>query len=293
MLIAMTLILYIIIPKPNKNLLRLIRKSIIFKSFLVMYLFIDVILVMTISSDSLSRFFYQGYPPQLFGIILLIFIVLISKYNIISIINSSYLFFVVVIPLILFNFFSHYDLFDISELRLANKDDVNLKLIVLLLYLTLNNMTYFLFSSYVKGNIKFIIFIPLLVCVIYQTIESLALVSLFGDSLIMYDGVGFLTYNIEPSSTFIGNFDFVYIYTITASAIFKIVISVKLVEILYKRGKLLKTIFVTLAFIVVFIATKYISDYSKYIEIAIYVMVFLLITFILFMWRSKFGKSNK
>lgn len=291
-LVGLSIVLIFIIPKYKESLLDYIKKSKILKIVITLFIIIESLTLTLFSSKILSKYFYIGYPAYLFMILFISFLILMSKFKLSSIINSSYLFLILLIPFLIYNPISHYKLFDLSEV-LLKVNNLNKMNILLVLYVLLNNFIYLLFINPVKIKDKFLFVLPIILASFYEVLESVMISSLFGDFAVGFEGVGIALYNIEATSIFLGNFDFMYIYITVIQAALKILIFAKIIESSYRKKILFKNLFLILILVIGVLISLFENIYLKYLNYLIYLSSALMILFLILVYRWKYGKSNK
>ena len=164
--------------------------------------------------------------------------------------------------------------------------------IILGLYLILNNLVYLLFISPTKPIQKWLFILPITLSSIYEVIEGIMISSLFGNFAVGFEGVGIALYNIESTSVFWGNFDFVYIYITVISVSLKILIFSKIIESSFKNKKMFKNLFLFLILLCGVLISFFEDIFFKNIKYLIITSSALMIVFLILVYRWKYGKSN-
>ena len=210
-ILALILILFLIIPKAfyKFDFYNKINNSKL-KYLFTIFLSIRTILGIALASYLLSNYFYKDIPFYFILIILLAAVIFLSSFKPIAIIEISSILGIIIIFLYLLYF--HIPI----EMNFINNSSFSI-------FLIFDNFIY-LFSN--KDNLEFkkstiilgIIFSLILLITEYGLIIFTSSSSLFINNPI----VGFLSFRIAPISRFYGSFDYIYITSITITAIIKL-----------------------------------------------------------------------
>ena len=214
-------ILFMIIPKKvfNYNIFNLYIKS-KFKYFYNMIIFLRIILFIIILSYIIHEMFYKNIMPIFLIIGLLIPIIILSKlkpYEVIEI----YTFFGILSLLFYSIYISNFTNVDVFMLFRNFEFKPNLFMIILFsLIIFFDNLLLILSDnvSLTKNNML----LSLGICGMIFSFEYILFSLTAGD--ILYKGKlfsGLMVFSISPISRFNGTFDFVYIFILTTSSIFK------------------------------------------------------------------------
>lgn len=288
----LTLILSFILPKKS-NIIRRLRNGKFLKYLLIIYLGISFVFTTNIFSSSLSSYFFYGYPPFIFIIIILCFAYLSSRYKVRSGLNASFPMIIIAIPLILYNLLGNRQIYDFTQLRLSNFSSLKISYFPVFIFLILDSFLYILILPFSNAKTNKTIVFSTGLFFLLEAIESLIIVSIVGDSLVEYKGIGFFLYSLESLSGYIGNFDFIYIFLITLFQVVKLVFIIKIIELLLinKKDKASKPIFIALAIISILLSFVF-YDIEKYYNYFIYIMIIILIPFYIGI-RSEHNGRNK
>lgn len=217
-LLAIILFIFLIIPKSfyKFDFYNKINKSRL-KHILSIILYLKIILGISLASYLLSNYFYKDIPFYFFIIILIIAIYILSSFKPSAIIEISYLLGVMLI--VLYMFYFHIPI----EMSLIYNNKFSFIPILYSLFFIVDNFIYLLSN---KENLEFkkniivlgIIFSLILLIIEYGMIILTSGTNLFIDNPI----VGFLALRIAPVSRFYGSFNYIYIFSITSTAIIKL-----------------------------------------------------------------------
>lgn len=267
------------------NPIRFIRKKKILKLLFAIYLLIMIALGLSFSSVALSSIFYINETPLKFIIILLVISGFMLNIKVTTLINTAAIMATIGIPLILYNTISHFYLIDIGSI-LYVRPSFNIIDIALIIFVCLDTFIYTLLIPYFKKMNKRLLVSGTIIYFMIEGLEALALVLMLGNSLQGYYGFGYFLYSIEPLSGLIGNFDFVYIFMIALSTIFKLSFSFNVLKLLYYEKKQYT---IPISYLVVAIASFYISKFyyqiDEYIAYALIGISAFLLMFLLYLRR--------
>lgn len=217
-ILALILILFFIIPKAfyKFDFYNKINNSKL-KYLFTIFLSIRTILGIALASYLLSNYFYKDIPFYFILIILLAAVIFLSSFKPIAIIEISSILGIIIILLYLLYF--HIPI----EMNFINNSSFSILPFFYSIFFIFDNFIY-LFSN--KDNLEFkkstiilgIIFSLILLITEYGLIIFTSSSSLFINNPI----VGFLSFRIAPISRFYGSFDYIYITSITITAIIKL-----------------------------------------------------------------------
>lgn len=265
------------------NPIRYLRKKRIFKAIFTIYLIIMIVLGLTFSSVALSSIFYINETPFKFVVILLVVSLFMLNIKITTLVNTAAILALVGIPLIFYNSISHFYLVDISSVYYI-KPSFNINDIGLIFFICLDTFIYAMIMPYFKVQCKKVLILSTMFYFLIEGLEAIVLVLMLGNSLQGYYGFGYFLYSIEPVSGLIGNFDFVYIFLISLSSIFKLSFSCNLIKLFYfEKSKYLMPFILSIVSILSFISTKYfymIDDYISYLLLGIGAVLFVFLIYL-------------
>lgn len=289
--IILTGLLYLIFPKKLKySLLDEIKASKI-KWFLSIYLSLIAILIVTMSSVCLSAFFYRKFIPFYFLIAFLLFSNMIRKFSFEALGNSTLLFFLLILFVIVYFLITKSNNIEIQYIKTLRLNNKIFFYLIYAIFISIDNVIFVFITSFSKVRSLKWILIPNIVFMLLELTEGLILISLFGDSLRGYKSFGFLLYNISPRILFIDNLDFIYIYFITICSVVKLVFAEKLVCYLHNKKNYFSfnILLISLTSFVVLYAWDLFEEYLSYF---IGGLTVLLIIITIYIWR-KLNVTNK
>lgn len=292
---VLSTIVYFFIPKQFfYSQYRSLRIAKINRIILSTYFVGSNILILLISSIALAFNFYQSYSPFIFIVAFVLGSIVISKFNITMLINSSLIFFLAIIALIAYADVSHYKLIDLSELRLISINWNIFKQIPIMAYLAIDNYIFLQLLPKTRKGKSYIILLGSLAFMTLCSIEGAQIACLFGNSLQGFKGIGFQLYNLKPNFLFLENFDFVYIFSITICAMVKISFGFSSIIDLnnrFKRGY--RYLMYSLVAICASVIYYFWSSLSEYLIYYLYGLTALLFVYCILIWRAVWKKSKK
>lgn len=290
--LVLTCLLSTIVRNYSFNPIRIIRKNKIVKSFFLFYLIIMIILGLSFSSVALTSIFYLYETPFKFVIMLLVISLFMLNIKITTLVNVSAILALVGIPLIFYNTISHLYMIDFNSISYisSNLEIVDVGLIC---FIILDTFMYSLIIPYFQERTKQGLTIGTIFYFIFEGVEALILVLMLGTSLKEYYGFGYFLYSIEPVTGIIGNFDFVYIFMISFSAIFKLSFSINVIKLFYYEKK--KIVF-SLVYPIITITSYFICKYFYLVDDYIYYILlgiaFFLVSILIYLRRVDHGYSE-
>lgn len=292
--IIVSICLYLILPKVlHYSDFRDLRKKKVFKWILTIYFIMTNILVLLISSISLAYNFYQNYSPFIFMFIFILFCIVLLKYHLSRIVNSSLIFFLIISTIVIYTGLTHFNLIDFSELRLIKFDTSILKYIGVLLFISFDNYVFMLLLPLTKKKQSKVILFANISFMLLQMFEGMAIVGLFGDALRDYKAVGYMLYNIEPNFIFLENFDFLYICFITFCCIVKLIFGFKFIHFLhYEKKKWFNYIGIAIVLFFACIIKVNWTVLKSLMHIYLYIVTGLLTIYLLYIVRLKHVKNK-
>ena len=269
------------------NPIRSIRKNEIMRLILAIYLVIMIILGLSFFSVALSSIFYINETPFKFIFMILVISLFMLNIKITTLINTATILALVGIPRIFYNTISHFYLVDFGSIYYL-KPSLSIANIALMAFICLDTFMYSLLMPYFKRENKKILTISVISYFIFEGFAALILVLMLGKSLEGYYGFGYFLYSVEPLSGLIDNFDFVYIFLISLSAIFKLSFSLNIIKLLYFEKK---KYVVPLVFIIVALCSCLMAKYyylvDNYLSYLLIVLAFILLGFLLKLRRMQ------
>lgn len=267
------------------NPIRFLRRKKVIKFIFSFYLVIMIILGLVFSSVALSSIFYINETPFKFVVLLLVISLFMLNIKITTLINTAAILAIVGIPLIGYNTISHFYLVDINSLYYI-KPGFDISNVALMVFICLDTFIYSMLMPYYKKENKKKLVIGTIVYFIIEGLEALILVLMLGNSLQGYYGFGYFLYSIEPLSGLIGNFDFVYIFLISLSAIFKLSFSCNIIKLFYfEKSKYVMPIVLSIVGTCSFFITKYYYVIDDYIVFLLTIIGTLLFIFLIYLRR--------
>lgn len=290
---ALTVLLYFLTPKITFNPIKNVRKTKFLKVLLSLYLVIVATIGVCFASVALSSIFYEGMTFLPFLVMIVIGSVFFLNVKIPIIINTSFIFFMGAIFFLTFNTIRYANFLDFDSFFLFKPNNMTLKGIVMMVFIVLDSYLYILIIPLLRHRGKKIIIIGSLLYFFMELIESSCLLMMLGLSLNQFYGFGYFLYSIEPIAGVIGNFDFVYIYLITVSAVVKTVICLNMIKLFnYENKKIILPLVSIFILVVGYFLAYYYYIIDDKLYIIIFGMVLIPIIFGIYLWRWYFENKR-
>lgn len=258
-MLMISLVLVLLLPKNigTINYFDIIKKSVFLKYILVISKFIIGCLTIYMSVRTLSAAIYPTVPMLFFIGTLVIGSVYISTFQANHIINSSTIFFLFGIFLIIVGLFLNSSINDYDMLLPFIYDSTLNDIIIV--YFTLDGISLIFLNNGTtqklkKKDITIGVGVLFIICIL----ETVNVITLCGtDYLINNEFLGFFSLYIQDTLTYVGNLSFIYILIIPMVCLFKTGLSIKYVRELLtiKRNKIFNIIISLLLGVVVLIMT--------------------------------------
>lgn len=279
----LSFILGFLVSNYSFNPIRFLRKKTVIKFILSIYLVIMIILGLVFSAVALSSIFYINETPSKFITILLVVSLFMLNIKVTTLINTAAILAIVGIPFICYNIISHFYLVELNSFYYI-KPNIEFSNVALIFFICLDTFMYSMLITYYKDKSKKKLVSGTIIYFVIEGVEALILVLMLGNSLQGYYGFGYFLYSIEPLSGLIGNFDFVYIFLISLSAIFKLSFSCNIIKLFYfEKSKYVMPFVLSIVGICSFFITKYyyvIDDYIFYMLAIIGVLLFAFLVYL-------------
>ena len=289
----LTIIIYLLTPKITFNPIKKVRQTKVLRIIMTLYLLIVATIGVCFASVALSSIFYEGRSFLPFLIMLVIGSLFFLNVKIPIIINTSFIFFIGTIFFLIFNTLRHINFMDFDTILLFKPNNMTIKGIIMMIFIVLDSYLYILIIPMLKHRGKKVIIIGTLLYFLMELVESSCLLMILGLSLNKFYGFGYFLYSIEPIAGIIGNFDFVYIYLITVSAIVKTVICLNMIK-LFNFEKIKVVMPIVVSFLL--IGGYFLSYYYYIIDDKLYIIIFgiiiIPIVFIIYLWRWYFENKR-
>lgn len=291
---VISLILFFILPKRNANLLRMVRKNKFAKWLVTIYLVLSSSYLILITSLSLGYNFYQNYSPLIFILALIMAVILIMRFRIEKIVNSALIFFLILFVMIIYTLACDLVLIDFSEIKLIGFNKEMFLGLPLMLILILDNYILALIRLKEEKSSFKVIVLANMFLFFFASVEGLMLVLFFGDTLRGFKGIGYLLYNLNPTFFVLENFDFLYIYSLTLSALFKVLVSFKLIESCHIEKKTFGKFFLITSTLALSLLTYFFGVYLfQYQVYFLYLLLFILVIYFITLWRIACDKHQR
>ncbi|MGM9970821.1 MAG: hypothetical protein ACI35W_00230 [Anaeroplasmataceae bacterium] len=260
------------------NITNLVKRKWYIKYTLVLYLIISNIIVGTMSIRILQNNFFSSYKILPFIITLFITVFFISNIkavgsiNILTIPASIYFIFFIITNIV------NIDIKDFSLLLPFEMIDIPpINLIIASILLVIDNyIFYFLGSDFNKPFKASKVFLANLIWLSMVLIELINMTVLAGESFLYdYPYIGFLSYSVQQTFKYIGNFDFIYIYLITMFSTFKLTLNNTIMKSLISNKHSI------VSFILIILAVYYMLNNFEWFNNNINLMI--IIIFVLFL----------
>lgn len=289
----LTTVLFFLTPKIEFNPIKNVRRTKVLKILLTIYLLAVATLGVSFASVALSSIFYEGRTFIPFLVMIIVGSVFFYNVKIPIIINTAFIFFIGAIFFLTFNTLRYANFIDFDTILQFSPSNMTLKGIIMMIFIVLDSYLYILIIPMLKHRGKKVIIIGTLLYFLMELVESSCLLMMLGLSLNKFYGFGYFLYSIEPIAGVIGNFDFVYIYLITVSAIVKTVICLNMIKLFYFEKK---KIVMPLTVLFVLVCGYLMSYYYYIIDDKLYIIIFgisiIPIMFIVYLWRWYFENKR-
>lgn len=262
--------------KKANGIYNLVMKKWYIKYPLIVYFVISNILVGIMAIRIIEGNFFNNYNVLLFVATLFFSTFIMSKIKTTGIIN------ILTIPACFYFLFFlitniiNYDIKDYTLLLPFEYIKVpSLKIITTSIFLIIDNCIFFLLRKDAKEDLSpRTLFFAIFIWLSLVLVEVINITALAGyNYLYGYEYIGFLSYAVQQTFKYIGNFEFVYIYLITMFSVFKITFNITLMKELNNKISSIMFVIIPLAVYILLL------NYELFIK---NVMFFIVLGFICF-----------